>query len=402
MIDPGVHARGLSGSNGKPITIRALNDGQVFIDGQYIHRAVLLDQNNWFVIDGINAKNGVRNTMLLANSHNNIIRRSIFWDTVISKNNNTVGWDDSNNNLMEDVAIFGTGRKILNPYSQSTGNTFRRLWLRWEGSITAGPKYTLSLLYAGGVATNNTFENILSTWSGESMPQEYDLTDVNGNVVSPAQHFTNFNVQDRLTLFGRDHPEYGICRNIKLLGSLAYVKATTTTPPSTNMLIASHNDPADSRVMSCYTIKHVLNFWSPSHPSFLSSRGFNLGDEGTDNHAENLSSVSGRADIIPETWSPKNNAHATSLAGLNAINADPWIGTTGANLCKRWVNGVVTTEPLWPWPMNDRIKAATASAGRYTGPCPGCVGGRFVRTATDVTAEIQALLGPIPPQCRSS
>jgi hypothetical protein len=50
--------------------------------------------------------------------------------------------------------------------------------------------------------------------------------------------------------------------------------------------------------------------------------------------------------------------------------------------------------------MNERIKAATAAAGSYSGPCPTCVGGRAARTATDVTADIERLLGPIPPSCR--
>jgi hypothetical protein len=50
--------------------------------------------------------------------------------------------------------------------------------------------------------------------------------------------------------------------------------------------------------------------------------------------------------------------------------------------------------------MNERIKAATAVAGRYSGPCPTCVGGRAARTATDVTADIMKLLGPIPAACR--
>jgi hypothetical protein len=65
------------------------------------------------------------------------------------------------------------------------------------------------------------------------------------------------------------------------------------------------------------------------------------------------------------------------------------------------VNGQVTNEPLWPWPMNQRIKDATASAGPYKGPCPTCIGGRATRRPTDVTADIQALLGPIPSVCRS-
>jgi hypothetical protein len=53
--------------------------------------------------------------------------------------------------------------------------------------------------------------------------------------------------------------------------------------------------------------------------------------------------------------------------------------------------------------MNERIKAATAAAGRYTGPCTiGCAGGRAARTQTDVMADIQTLLGPISDHCKGS
>jgi hypothetical protein len=80
----------------------------------------------------------------------------------------------------------------------------------------------------------------------------------------------------------------------------------------------------------------------------------------------------------------------------------PWTTTTGANLCYRYVNGVKSTQPLWPWPMNERIKAATAMAGNYAGPCPTCSGPmRANRVATDVMAEIEVLLGKIPDQCKS-
>ena len=55
-------------------------------------------------------------------------------------------------------------------------------------------------------------------------------------------------------------------------------------------------------------------------------------------------------------------------------------------ICQRYVDGELTTTPLWPWPMNDRIKEARALAGR---------------PVVDVTATIEALLGTIPAACRS-
>jgi hypothetical protein len=50
--------------------------------------------------------------------------------------------------------------------------------------------------------------------------------------------------------------------------------------------------------------------------------------------------------------------------------------------------------------MNQRIKDATGTAGAYSGPCQGCIGKFPMRTAVDVMADIQKLLGPIPAACR--
>ena len=39
-------------------------------------------------------------------------------------------------------------------------------------------------------------------------------------------------------------------------------------------------------------------------------------------------------------------------------------------ICKRYVNGQFTNDPLWPWPMNQRIKDALVQSGRapWTSP----------------------------------
>jgi len=52
-----------------------------------------------------------------------------------------------------------------------------------------------------------------------------------------------------------------------------------------------------------------------------------------------------------------------------------------SNLCFRYRDGVLTGEPLWPWPMHRRIIGAMKSAGYVP---------------VDVTATIEKLLGPIP------
>ena len=57
----------------------------------------------------------------------------------------------------------------------------------------------------------------------------------------------------------------------------------------------------------------------------------------------------------------------------------------GASICYRYVDGVLTSEPLWPWPMQDRIAAATE---------------RSLWDTADVNAEIEAVFGPIPEECK--
>src|SRR5262249_54567489 len=58
--------------------------------------------------------------------------------------------------------------------------------------------------------------------------------------------------------------------------------------------------------------------------------------------------------------------------------------TQGAKLCFAYEDGTLTTHPLWPWPMNDRIRDALIQSGR---------------AAVDVTARVQEIFGPIPTQC---
>jgi hypothetical protein len=146
----------------------------------------------------------------------------------------------------------------------------------------------------------------------------------------------------------------------------------------------------------------VIFVVDPTAPRFSTVRGINVGAR-PDSRRSTLTSVSTIAglkdNIDASSWSVSDLVHAVSLSALNAAKGNPWSGTAGANLCHRYVNQARTNTPLWPWPMNSRIEAATASAGAYGGPCEGCLGKFPRRTAVDVTADIEHLLGPIPGAC---
>jgi len=83
-------------------------------------------------------------------------------------------------------------------------------------------------------------------------------------------------------------------------------------------------------------------------------------------------------------------------------------GAQGARNCYDYVDGQLQDgqggrplAPLWPWPMDDRIKAALAranAAGTGGSPLAGVVGPGYA--ANTATSEIVSRYGAIPAQCR--
>jgi hypothetical protein len=108
MINP---PDNMSGTSSAPITVRALNDGKVRINGQGSLYPVQLFNNNYFVIEGINASNSVATVVSISRSHQNIIRRVAAWDAA-DGNHSIFGIHNATHNLLEDVAGWGIARKI--------------------------------------------------------------------------------------------------------------------------------------------------------------------------------------------------------------------------------------------------------------------------------------------------
>ena len=137
-----------------------------------MHTPIRFRKNTWFVIEGVNAKSGKPLVVWLARgSDNNTFRRLVAWDATINANNGVIGVHGSARNLFEDVAAFGTARKVFSNSWGGNDITCRRCWIRWEGS-TFGSSIGATMTYN---STGAVFENVLVTWSGESMPQTYTI-----------------------------------------------------------------------------------------------------------------------------------------------------------------------------------------------------------------------------------
>jgi hypothetical protein len=64
---------------------------------------------------------------------------------------------------------------------------------------------------------------------------------------------------------------------------------------------------------------------------------------------------------------------------------NPYLELPG--LCKRYIDGELTNDPLWPWPMNQRIIDARTAAGK---------------PPTHVTNVVETLFGPLPVECTTT
>jgi hypothetical protein len=285
----------------------------------------------------------------------------------------------------------------------SRNNIARRVWSRWEGSTQVGGKTSIELGYGDTSSWNNMCENCLATRRPFTMPESYTLTN-NGAIYGG--NYSNFEAEQPYSLFSSANNDE--CDSNRILGSMAYLQ-------SKDFLVYGTNPTAmvTSRRPSCQSFRHVLTFNGLTSSQNLQGAGgsngpvmsFWLGDANvtSGNVLEHVTSITNPlVNIIASDWRVTNYIKATSVSSVDSQGANPFTGTAGAQLCYRYVNGAVTSVPLWPWPMNERIRAATTMAGAYSGPCLNCSGGRQARVVTDVTADVEAMLGTIPSQCRTS
>jgi hypothetical protein len=367
MIHP---PRGLGGTRDLPITVRALHDGKATIDGQNRNVPVRLQQNSYFVLEGFNAHNSAESVVTVSRSDSNIVRRVAAWDAA-DKNTSIFSVNHANHNLLEDVAGWGVARKIFSSSQGGNATTIRRAWARWEGSHVVGPKMTYDLAY------NNydmLVENSLGTWSGERVRESYELKDYTGK---------SWQGRGGGVYRARVDQPYGIFSvggfsngdknpRTRLLGSIAYVLSGDRFHPDQAVYITT---------LDSIRLRDVVAYLPGSYADKATFRLDGIKNGIASNLiASSLTGISGSGAKISSHWKASQIVNGRGPEGVPSIFG----ASTGADLCYRYRDGVLTREPLWPWPMNERILKAMVDSGREP---------------VDVTKTIESLFGPIPPKC---
>jgi len=346
-----------SGTAGNPITVRAQNDGNVLIDGEFQRRPI--DCNaSYITVIGVNAKNGHDTTTVVRGQHCTL-RRVVSWANEPAdgglENVCDVG---GNHNLLEDIACFGFARKTLAVGARGGPgpNTVRRAWAEHNGSPY-------------GSAQGNPTDPIDIGYNQDNVLME--------NVIGR-----------RNILSSATEPEAPLhaysTRNSALLGSIVY--ATNQDNIETSMMLnitaESGSHAGSGHVTENFLLQDVVLLAAPVH-EHLKGMVIDGGSGSRGNVARNVvvAAPQGLGTCSSDGWECSNLHGGRTLAEATKGKT---IYELAPGTCYRYVNRQLTSEPLWPWPMQGRIQAALESARMPT---------------RNVTKHIEQTFGQIPPQC---
>ena len=349
-----------SGTAGNPITARAVNDGKVLIDGEF-HRRPLDCAASYITVEGVDLKNGHDNVLVQRGSHC-IARRVVAWATESSDGGiENIADIGGTHNLLEDVALWGYARKILAMGARGGNgpNTARRVWAEHNGS-------------RAGSAQGNPTEaaEIGYNQSGVTMENVIARRNILTSATEPEAAIHAFSTHDSA-----------------LLGSIAFATATDhyDTDNLLNITAEAGSHAGSGFVTSRMLVQDIVLYGEHAR-SDLKGYQIDGGLGSAGNVAKNIISVTPKGgDVCAGSgWECTNLFKGKTLP--EALGSRTmWDVAPG--VCRRYKDRVLTQEPLWPWPMEERIRA-----GREASRMP----------VTSVTAAVSRTLGTIPAQCGGS
>ncbi len=334
-------ADSVKGTAEAPILIKAQNDGKVLIDGEGVRYPVQLYQTEYIIIEGMNACRSKMTVVGVSRSSHCIVRRVCAWDAG-DDNTNIFAAHYGDYNVFEDCAGWGIARKTYSCSQNGNYTTFRRCWGRWEGCTNVGPKMVMTVSYN---SHHTLAENCIGTWDGTKMPETYVVHDHGvpftnwGSRPKEAVTMTNYGVDQPYGVFGidtRDGPE------VRLFGCIAYRLAGQRTVPYIANYFISRSEQDPGTMVDC--VSFIEQGAAPV-------RSFNL----THVSGHDLTSIGSEQNAVG-TGQFENLLVLDSPAPLVADGGNILQSEKGASIWFRYEDGVLTDVPLWPWPMNERIK----------------------------------------------
>jgi len=302
-----------SGTSASPIVIRADNDGGAIIDGGWSRVPVEIG-HDYVHVEGFTAKRGLENNIVIGGSHNRVSRVG-----AMSVTNSAYAFNiglGGTDNLLEDVFVWGGFRTGIEVFSR--GNTIRRCVVKMDALAPGdgSSRYPLGIRF-------------------------YNNTGQAGGVVE------NCIVLD-----------FSVTANFSYPGAAYKIRSF---------------DPSD---VSHYYGSIALNMRSSTgiHGWWMEGRNHTLTDCVAWNGAD-VAYISEGAYILDNSvvatnvtgygWGAFTDGSNANIRFVNEKNGNsgmtyitrPDASGRGATIERRYVNGVLTNDPLWPWPYEARIRS---------------------------------------------
>jgi hypothetical protein len=378
---------GTIGEPGNPVTIRAQNDGKAIIDGEYERYPVWTMYQSvdyYLVIEGIVARNGGPRHVFRINGNHTTLRRVSGYNAHPDVNAHVFSVT-GDNNLLEDCVAAGTGRKMVLVF-KGQNNTIRRCyadWRRWDarGDVNG---FCGQWPWGEGLeiynANNNLMENSIAYGhtprAGISLMNQYPSTAGDNRILGSMSILSGMKEDGTPMLWGPD-PNNPPFTQLQPLVRPQPTECENILDFDAGPRLLSGIRVGESGVLQDSLLQDVLAWGSAryglafqSYPQINSSN--NRVNRATllNNGLHQLDRFGG----VGTDATQEDLAKFTSVE--NSYIEDVWTGgsdfTTqegeGARLANRYIDGELTNEALWPWPMEERIKdelgiSVTCTAG---------------------------------------
>jgi hypothetical protein len=371
MIAP---PEGLNGEPDRPIVVSALHDGAVLIDGEGAWRPVMLNDNDWFVVQRLDACCSNYGVVEIDNSSDIKLARVIMWGIGDMTTTILGVYYSSVRVLVEDCATLGGGRGHFTTKYTPGPTTFRRIFARLGGSTIGWPAGIAS----GNDVGNAIFENVIATADG-TFEQDLVYLDANGDVYGSLVYHTPGAVvmgsvlgafrwsgsfrqaRDILVVFegsdadyggslgygsllGAGYPEEGDglkARNMTFLGGPGTLVARWPTATVSHLLAT---DVAWASPSLTYAVESHVDSDPPEYVMVWN------------NTKEDFNKVPMHwTETDPQLLERCGNVLQYGCSSRPEVEGQP----VGAQIQCRYEDGTLTDKPLWPWPMNERIRRRT-------------------------------------------
>jgi hypothetical protein len=359
-----------SGTASQPITIKALHDGLVTIDGQN-QRAPANISGNYIIVEGMVFRNSSGNVVAVTGGHN-IFRRVSAYNANPSGNYHI--WieygSSAQSNLYEDIVAAGTGRVCVEPFKGSSGAVYRRVYAR----MGEGPTSMYHTCYQPYSAIDSLCENCILEWeegtnpdpgpaitnsaSSDVIPENNRVTssiirDFTGIVDGQEDPYTPqlFTIDNTVSIRS-DHYGYSLRSGAHTV-NLSNVVVVDSPIGVTSDNFRGNSIPTHVNIMNSVFVNNSTGLRTSDGTSqFVGySNFYNNGN----NFSGGITQGEGNRFTDPDYNVSKYGDGAYLIPPSNLEGMGENGQNIGADIRYRSVNGAIMNEPLWPWPMEGRI-----------------------------------------------